>query len=804
MPDDLLAELVGLLPVGVFVLDDDGRVALWNPAAERLTGRPAGEMVGRSVISHGLADQTSMMFDAYTAARIVEEIRSGATVSGKLTAGGGSGGRLHFRVAPGPGSTTLGVLHDVGDKEASDEAFALLDALWETAPVGLAYFDTELRYRRMNGVVFETVGGSAEDRVGRTPAEVHGPVGATFAEGLRAVLADGRPRSAVPVVGRLWHGRGPFQEWRVHYYPVRIADGAVCGVGVVMEEVTAAERTRRALQESAAEREHALNRYQSLVEATSAAVWIREADGSARRDAPGLRTITGQTEAEHRGWGFLDAVHRRHRHELEAAWRAAAVAEPAIVFIRTYRLRTAGGGYRWFRMRAVPVHSAGRVVEWVGTETDVDDQMRIRERLCVLAEATHAMNAALDPEGELVALAEATVPQFADVCRVFLLDPDPLPPQGQVADGTPAEGPLSGRRAVTRMAAGVPPIPASAERFTFPPEHPLVRCVRSGSPSLATVPDTSGQWRVPQEQLQWGSDVAINSLLIAPVFSGGAVVAALMFLAGGDRSPYTADDLALVRELASRASAAVENAMAFQQSREVSLALQKAMLTEPPRYPGVEIEARYRPAAAQLQVGGDWYDAFTLPGGDLAVGVGDVEGHDLPAAVTMGQLRSMLRGLAHDSHAAPSVVLARLDRVLSGLEVTRFTTLVYGRLGISGGRAVFRWSNAGHPAPILVGPDGQARLLTSRVDLVLGLYPGTRRHDGVAEIPPGSTLLLYTDGLFERRRDHADAAGSALLDLVRRGVPLPLPEFCDHLVRGTIADTGDDIAVLALRVAESG
>jgi serine phosphatase RsbU (regulator of sigma subunit) len=117
---------------------------------------------------------------------------------------------------------------------------------------------------------------------------------------------------------------------------------------------------------------------------------------------------------------------------------------------------------------------------------------------------------------------------------------------------------------------------------------------------------------------------------------------------------------------------------------------------------------------------------------------------------------------------------------------------------------VFRWSNAGHPAPILVGPDGEARLLTGRVDLVLGLYPGTRRHDGVAEIPPGSTLLLYTDGLFERRRDHADAAVRSLLDLVRRGVPLALPEFCDHLVRGTIADTGDDIAVLAVRVAEPG
>jgi serine phosphatase RsbU (regulator of sigma subunit) len=147
------------------------------------------------------------------------------------------------------------------------------------------------------------------------------------------------------------------------------------------------------------------------------------------------------------------------------------------------------------------------------------------------------------------------------------------------------------------------------------------------------------------------------------------------------------------------------------------------------------------------------------------------------------------------------VVLGPLNRVLSGLDVTRFTTLVYGRLTPTAGGAVFRWSNAGHPAPILVGPDGEARLLSGRVDVVLGVDPGARRHDREVEILPGSTLLLYTDGLFERRRDPGNTAGAALLDLVRRGVALPLPGFCDHLVHAGIADTGDDIAVLALRLA---
>ncbi|WP_433555068.1 SpoIIE family protein phosphatase [Pseudonocardia xinjiangensis] len=809
MPDDLFAELVGLLPVGVFALDDDGRVVLWNAAAERLTGRPSNDTVGRHVLGNGASgpaepEPAAAVFGSSTVAGILEDLRAGRPFSRRLPATADRPWPLYVRVVPGPRDTVLGVLQDVGDKDAADEAFGLLDALWETAPVGLAYFDAELRYRRVNGAVFDMDGGSPDERLGRTLEEVHGAVGAAIAEDLRAVLSDGRSRTDVLVQGRLWHGRGPFQEWRTHYHPVRGPDGAVVGAGVVLVEVTGAEQTRKALAQAAAQREHALNRYQSLVEATSAAVWIREADGRAVRDAPGLRAITGQSAEEHRGWGFLDAVHPVHRAEFAASWRAAATADPAAVFVRSYRLRTAEGGYRWFRTRAVPVHSGGRVVEWVGTETDIDVNMRARERLAVLAEATHAMNAALDPEGELVALAEAVVPQFADLCRVFLLDPDPLSRvwSSPAASGSPGERRLTGRRSVTRRAPGIPTMPGSHERFVFSGDHPVARSARGTAPLLIHVPDTTASaWQPPPDQAGWAAETGAHSMLVAPVLSGGAVVAALLLIACADRAPYTEDDLALVRELATRASVAVENAVAFQQSREVSLALQNAMLTEPPCFPGVEIEARYRPAAAQLHVGGDWYDAFALPSGDLAVGVGDVEGHDLPAAATMGQLRSMLRGLAHDSEAAPSVVLGKLDRVLSGLDVTRFTTLVYGRLTPTEGGAVFRWSNAGHPAPILVGPDGEPQLLTGRVDVVLGVEPAAPRHDREVRIPPGSTLLLYTDGLFERRRDHGDTAGAALLELVRQAVPLPLPAFCDRLVQAGIADTGDDIVVLALRVA---
>lgn len=785
-PDDVLPGVLDGLPIGVFALDEDEAVVLWNRHAQLLTGWSAEQVLGGR-----LAEAT---LDPPTLSRIADELRAGRPFSGRVPSLG-TGPTLYFRAVPvtTPGISVVGVLQDVVDTRAGDEAFALLDALWESAPVGLAYFDTALRYRRVNGAVLDIDGGTVDQRLGRTLEEVHGAVGATIADGLRGVLADGVARPAVPIRGRLWHGDGPPQEWRMSMYPVHAPDGAMIGCGVVLVDVTVAERTRRDLARVAAQREHALNRYQSLIEATSAAVWVREVDGSARRDAPGLRAITGQSVAGMRGWGFLDAVHPQHRDAWRTAWEQAVSAESAEVFSLVYRLRTAEGGYRWFRTRAVPVRTEGRVAQWVGTETDIDDGMRARDRLDLLAQATLAMNSATEPDDELGALADALVPDFADVCRVYLVDP--------VRGGA---GGVTGRRSVVRTAPGLPGSPMGDPRFVFPATHPISRCVRSAAPVLAEVPTEDRGWQPTPEMAQWGIGVDAHSVLVAPVLIGGVVVAALLFVGVGDRPRYTEDDLGLVGELGTRASAAVEKATAFQQSRQVAVALQSAMLTDPPTAPGLEIETRYLPAAAGLAVGGDWFDAFPLPGGDLAVGVGDVAGHDLPAAATMGQLRSMLRALADGDHP-PSTAVAALDRVATRLAVTRFTTLVHGhvvrRSGSDGGAAaVFRWSNAGHPQPILVSADGEPEFLTGDVGVVLGVAPETERHDNVAVLPPGSTLLLYTDGLVERRRDPDDRANADLLALVRAHAQRPLGEFCDHLVRDTAADTDDDIVVLAVRI----
>ncbi|WP_344412800.1 SpoIIE family protein phosphatase [Pseudonocardia ailaonensis] len=789
--------VVARLPAGIFALDAHGAVLLWSPEAERLTGWGAGEALGRS----GLRPERRPVD-----LRAVREMFAAACrsrVSLPLPAEVPTGRSLWVHAGPGEGEVAVvGILQEQADAQAGAEAFSLLDALWQNAPVGLAYFDTELRYRRVNSAVTAIDGGTSDERDGRTVEEVHGETGGRIGEVLRRALAEDAPQTDVRVTGRLWHGTGPEQSWVINCYPVHGSDGSIQGVGLVVSDITEAERTRRELAEVATAREQLLRRYRSLVDATASAVWIREPDGSASEDSPSFRAVTGQSEAEYRGWGFLDAVHPDDREGKREGWQAAVARAGSGGpggFEHVHRLRTARG-WRWFRSRAEPVREDGRLLEWVGTETDIDDERRSRHRLDVLAGATLAVNRALDPETELLALADAVVPEFADLCRVYLVDEQ---------DGLEPGRAVHGRRSVTRAREGLPPVPGGSDRsarFEFGPGHPLARSVRTGQPELEQGPPDSAHWDGTPQMLEWSLRVGMNSRLVAPVLSGGRVIAGLLFAACGDRPAYTRDDLALVTELAARASAAVEHGRRFQRTRQVSLALQESMLTEPPVMAdigigGIDVAARYRPAAADVEVGGDWYDVFRLPFGDLALTVGDVAGHDLAAAATMGQLRSMLRALAYDTDGAPSDVLRRLDRVASQLDVTRFTTLLHGRILLRGEQRLFRWSNAGHPVPVLLEADGTASFLGGAVDVVLGVDPDRLRHDQEITLPAGATLVLHTDGLAERRNDPDDRAARDLLALVRSGAGLELQAFCEHLVTGSTADTGDDVVVLAVRVS---
>jgi serine phosphatase RsbU (regulator of sigma subunit) len=252
-------------------------------------------------------------------------------------------------------------------------------------------------------------------------------------------------------------------------------------------------------------------------------------------------------------------------------------------------------------------------------------------------------------------------------------------------------------------------------------------------------------------------------------------------------------------------AALMRQTMELAEEHRVKESLQRAVL--PARLPaaaGVDLAARYLPADMPLLVGGDWYDAFCLPDGSLAVATGDVVGHDLEAAATMGQVRNALRAYAF-SDDRPADVLARLNRLITGLGDKGLATALFGRLDPA--QRLFRWSCGGHPPPLLIGAAG-VRLLSAPVGVMLGAVPAARAHyaDAHAAVEPDDVLVLYTDGLIERRDRDLDQGFAALVraagDLHGQAAEM----VCTTLLARLLPDQEheDDVCLLALRILPPG
>jgi serine phosphatase RsbU (regulator of sigma subunit) len=290
-----------------------------------------------------------------------------------------------------------------------------------------------------------------------------------------------------------------------------------------------------------------------------------------------------------------------------------------------------------------------------------------------------------------------------------------------------------------------------------------------------------------------------------PLVYRGAVLGALALM--WDREHELSDeDRITIEALATYAAQAAQRALLLQERLDALVILQSAMLPLLPQPDSLELAARYRPAASRDQVGGDWYDAVVMPSGATNLMVGDVVGHDIAAAAIMGQLRNMLRAIAWAVDDTPSRNVARLDQAMQDLGVDGMATLLYARIDQTErqralGERTLRWTNAGHPPPLVVTADGEVTLLADGVsDLMLGVQPGTDRADHSTTISPGATLLLYTDGLVERRTENLTVGLDRLAAAARRHLDLPVAEFLDAVVTDIApARLDDDLAVLAVR-----
>ncbi|WP_406146824.1 GAF domain-containing SpoIIE family protein phosphatase [Streptomyces sp. NBC_01012] len=259
-------------------------------------------------------------------------------------------------------------------------------------------------------------------------------------------------------------------------------------------------------------------------------------------------------------------------------------------------------------------------------------------------------------------------------------------------------------------------------------------------------------------------------------------------------------------------SQAVDRTLFVETRLSTAAQLQAAMLTELPTVPGLDMAALYLPATDQDMVGGDWYDAYQLPPlpdtprRALMLSIGDIIGHDVQAAAVMGQVRSMLRQatLGHSAHS-PAAALDAVDRAFEALPLGPGATAVHARLDADAGRWHLTWSNAGHPAPLLRTPDGRVSLLDPHDLILLGAPSGLPRHDHACELPLGSVLLLYTDGLVERRDTDIDTTIAQAAATLSAHGDQPLRQLLEALSHGLAdAPQRDDVAVLVVRVTGAG
>ena len=472
-------------------------------------------------------------------------------------------------------------------------------------------------------------------------------------------------------------------------------------------------------------------------------------------------------------------------------------------FGRTYR-RAVGTGRQqtveafypeplnqWFEVQAVPTpHGL-----WLYF-SEVTARRSAVERLAVLARVSDELVGTLTAPSSVGHIPRLVVPALASWATVTLLGED-----GSLTDAggwhaDPAKTPL-----VRRYAA--------AAQQSSPTTAPVLRAVTTGAPvtvsraqltgpALGTV--ATGAARSVLQALEPGT------MTVLPMRGPDRVLGALTLVHDRSRAVDPAD-IATGTDVAERAGLALDNARLYEQERRLAQELQHSMLTAPPEPDHAQIVVRYLPAAETARVGGDWYDAFVQPDGATNLVIGDVVGHDTAAAAAMGQLRSMLRGIAVTGNAGPARLLAQLDAAMTQLQLHTYATVAIARFEqtpaeVERGVTRMRWANAGHPPPLVIHADGTiAALATWRGDLMLGVDSTTPRSESVVELDRDSTVLLYTDGLIERRDAVLDDGMDRLRSAAARLAGRSLDELCDQLLEQLVETTPeDDVALVAIRL----
>ncbi|OEJ30521.1 SpoIIE family protein phosphatase [Streptomyces subrutilus] len=661
-------------------------------------------------------------------------------------------------------------------------------------PVALVATSADGTIVRWNQLAQELLGHAPQQMLGRNIADLLHP-GADRSLGRSLWEAAAMGRGVMGTV-TAWHRDGHPLEVEIWAAPVSDRGHGTATVLVFAADAHAARRIRG-----------------------SSAVWdglfARSPVGIAILDTQlrflqvnaALEAMNGLPESAHVGRRLAQILPEVNAQEMEDAMRQVLeTGHPVLDRRRVGRTPSEPDHDRVWSCSYVRVEDPARMpIGVIASLVDITEQQRDhveaeagRRRLAMLSEASMRVGSSLDLERTAQELADLAVPRLADAVTVDVLDAlargdDPgMGLTGGVALRRLGKAPLSGSE-VTDI------LDPLGRTLIFPTVAPYTQALAARQPYL--IARLGEEAAAPATRHASGAahlvSVGVHSVIMAPLVARESVLGVATFYRTRPVGPFGAEDVTLAGELTARAALSIDNARLYHREHETAVILQRSMLPQhitPP--PGIAVAHRYLPASDVNEVGGDWYDVLSLAGGKAGLLIGDVMGHGIAAAAVMGRLSASVRALAR-LDLSPVRLLHHLESTLADLAEPMLASFLYIVCDPATGHCTV--TRAGHPPPALALPDGTVHLLDTPPGVPLGVGEVAFTPTEI-EVPPGSLLVLYTDGLIEARGRDIDERLAELTRLLA-DPQRQLDHVCDSLITHLVpAAADDDIALLVARV----
>jgi len=721
---------------------------------------------------------------------------------------------------------------------AALDAVARLDTLLEHAPVGFAVVDTDYRFVQVNRPMADITGLPVDEHLGRAVSEVVPQLWEAVRADWKRVLDTGTPGVDREISGLTVAKPGHERHFLASYTRLASPDGDPLGLGAVLVDITErkrAEQTATVLAGASELFTSTLDLDTMLDQAVRLAIpefadschlYLLTPTGSGRRVAMadvdrslepllldadsrypldvGGNLPTARALRERRSQlieRVTDAMRvsiardEEHLRVLRRHGVSSAITTPLIArdqALGVLVLMYTGASGRRYRRDDVPLAEelARRFSQAIEGARLAREAERARSRLDLLARVGEVVTVDLDSSARLQRLTEVFVPGFADLSAVHVARADGALLLAHLAT---ADGRLPQR---LERVEDWPPLPPDGPA-------PASKALRTGEPVLLTeVPELLIDSIRTGKERDAGRSLGFTSMLCVPLVRPAGVFGTLTFAYTDSGRRYSPADVPLAEEIARRVGSVLEATRRFEQEQATAEVLQRSLMPERlPQLPDVDLAARYLPGTEELKVGGDWYDVLALPDHRVVLAIGDVVGHGVRAASAMGRIRSALELCALDGMST-GAALTRLNRYSWARDDAEMATLLL--VAYDPRTARMTMASAGHPPPLVQRPGRAPEYLDGGGGAPLGaiaepLYPETE-----ADLPAGSRLLLYTDGLVERRGEPLDDGLRRLANAVRRG-PEKLDELADQILAELLGDRGpeDDVALLVVRALAS-